>query len=202
MRGCLAVTILVLCPAKGLKTLKTAMGDYSGKVGMDLGLAPCPLGVGAVRSPSRPPVRRLYPRRARKFAPITFLTLKTIENTRSLTKVRALPGLDRRGPLRAMSRRGVPPHGSARIPFRRCGRREHGGEAGTAFANVPTPYNWSTSPPRQSREAFVEWMVKNRGEDPRFLGQRFDRLQQLIGHQDIWDETDIAPILMTPREDS
>ena len=70
-----------------------------------------------------------------------------------------------------------------------------------AFANVPTPYNWSISPPRQSREAFVEWMVKNRGEDPRFLGERWDRLQQLISHQDIWDETDIRAYLMTPRED-
>ena len=39
-----------------------------------------------------------------------------------------------------------------------------------AFANVPAPYDWDVSPPRESREAFVEWMVKNRGEDPRFLG--------------------------------
>ena len=70
-----------------------------------------------------------------------------------------------------------------------------------AFANVPTPYDWSISPPRQSREAFVEWMVKNRGEDPRFLGERWDRLQQLISHRDIWDETDIRAYLMTPRED-
>ena len=34
-----------------------------------------------------------------------------------------------------------------------------------AFSNVPTPYDWTISPPRQSREAFVEWMVKNRGEE-------------------------------------
>ena len=40
--------------------------------------------------------------------------------------------------------------------------------AGPALANVPSAYDWSASPPRQSREAFVEWMVKNRGEDPRF----------------------------------
>ena len=77
--------------------------------------------------------------------------------------------------------------------------------AGFAFraarANVPTPYEWSASPPRSSRDAFVEWMVKNRGEDPRFLGQRWDRLQQLISHQDVWDEADIRAYLMTPRED-
>ena len=40
-----------------------------------------------------------------------------------------------------------------------------------ALANVPTPYDWSASPPRQSREAFVEWMVRNRGEDPHFLAR-------------------------------
>ncbi len=69
-----------------------------------------------------------------------------------------------------------------------------------AFANVPAPTDWSASPPRATREAFVEWMVKNRGEDPNFLGQRWDRLQQLLAHHDVWDEADIRAYLMTPRE--
>jgi len=78
-----------------------------------------------------------------------------------------------------------------------------GGAAATncAFANVPAPYDWSLSPPRESREAFVAFMVKNRGEDPRFLSQRWDRLQAMIAHADIWDEADIRAYLMTPRED-
>jgi protein-L-isoaspartate(D-aspartate) O-methyltransferase len=70
-----------------------------------------------------------------------------------------------------------------------------------AFANVPTPYDWNASPPRQSREAFVEWMVKNRGEDPHFLGQRWDRFQQLLAHHDVWDEADMRAFLLTPREE-
>ncbi len=70
-----------------------------------------------------------------------------------------------------------------------------------ALADVPTPYDWGVSPPRQAREAFVEWMVRKRGEDPRFLGQRWDRLQAMIAHHDIWDEADIRAYLMTPRED-
>jgi protein-L-isoaspartate(D-aspartate) O-methyltransferase len=70
-----------------------------------------------------------------------------------------------------------------------------------ALANVPTPYDWSVSPPRGSREAFVEWMVKNRGEDPHFLGQRFDRFQQLLAHHDVWDEADMRAFLLTPREE-
>jgi protein-L-isoaspartate(D-aspartate) O-methyltransferase len=70
-----------------------------------------------------------------------------------------------------------------------------------ALANVSAPYDWSASPPRQSRDAFVEWMVKNRGEDPKFLGQRWDRLQQLIARRDVWDEADIRAYLLTPREE-
>ncbi|HEY4807502.1 MAG TPA: rRNA adenine N-6-methyltransferase family protein, partial [Roseiarcus sp.] len=70
-----------------------------------------------------------------------------------------------------------------------------------ALANVPTPYDWSASPPRQSREAFIEWMVKNRGEDPRFLAQRFDRFRELLTHHDVWDEADMRAFLLTPREE-
>ena len=66
--------------------------------------------------------------------------------------------------------------------------------------DVPTPYDWGASPPRASREAFVAWMVRNRGEDPNFLGQRWDRLQQLLAHHDVWDEADIRAFLLTPRE--
>ena len=73
--------------------------------------------------------------------------------------------------------------------------------ADRALARVPGAYDWGASPPRDAREAFVAWMVANRGEDPRFLGQRWDRLQQLISHQDIWDASDIRAYLMTPRED-
>ena len=69
-----------------------------------------------------------------------------------------------------------------------------------ALANVPTPYDWGASPPRATREAFVEWMAKNRGEDPNYLGQRWDRLQQLLAHRDVWDEADVRAYLLTPRE--
>src|SRR5260370_13240008 len=73
--------------------------------------------------------------------------------------------------------------------------------AGPGLANVPRPYDWSASPPRQSREAFVEWMVRNRGEDPHFLGQRWDRFRELVAHHDVWDEADMRAFLLTPREE-
>ena len=73
--------------------------------------------------------------------------------------------------------------------------------AGRALARVPIPSDPGASPPRESREAFIDWMVKNRGEDPTFLGARWDRLQALIAHRDVWDESDIRAFLMTPREE-
>ena len=73
--------------------------------------------------------------------------------------------------------------------------------ASPALADVPVPYNWTASPPHASREAFIEWMVRNRGEDPRFLGQRWDRFQQLTAHRDVWDEADMRAFLLTPREE-
>jgi protein-L-isoaspartate(D-aspartate) O-methyltransferase len=44
-------------------------------------------------------------------------------------------------------------------------------------------------------------MTKNRGEDPGFLGQRWDRYKQLLASRDIWDKRDIRAYLLTPREE-
>jgi protein-L-isoaspartate(D-aspartate) O-methyltransferase len=43
--------------------------------------------------------------------------------------------------------------------------------------------------------------VKYRGEDPRFLAERWDRFQALRVHRDIWDERDMRAFLLTPREE-
>ena len=82
-----------------------------------------------------------------------------------------------------------------------------GSAAAIAFANAPTranvpaPLDPGVSPPMASREAFVAWMQKNRGENAGYLGQRFDRFLQLIAHQDVWDEADKRAFLLTPREE-
>ncbi|THD49603.1 MAG: protein-L-isoaspartate O-methyltransferase [Bradyrhizobium sp.] len=70
-----------------------------------------------------------------------------------------------------------------------------------ALANVPTPYDWGASPPTASRQAFVDWMVKNRGEDANFLGQRYDRYLKLVAGKDLWDADTTRAYLMTPREE-
>jgi protein-L-isoaspartate(D-aspartate) O-methyltransferase len=73
--------------------------------------------------------------------------------------------------------------------------------AGRGYANVPRPYDWDTAPPTNSSGDFVDWMVKNRGEDPHFLAERYDRLQALIAHHDLWEKRNIRAYLMTPREE-
>jgi len=69
-----------------------------------------------------------------------------------------------------------------------------------AFAKVPTPFTFDMSPPMDSREKFIEWGVAQRGEDPKFLGERFDRFGAMVRNEDIWDERHKRAFLLTPRE--
>ncbi len=71
---------------------------------------------------------------------------------------------------------------------------------GLAWA-VPKPYSWETSPPNGNAEAFVKWMVANRGEDAGFLLQRFSRYQTLVVNHDVLDDRNKRAFLMTPREE-
>ena len=66
---------------------------------------------------------------------------------------------------------------------------------------VPTPYSWEATPPNTSAEAFVKWMVANRGEDAHFLLQRFSRYQTLVANRDVLDDRNKRAFLMTPREE-
>jgi protein-L-isoaspartate(D-aspartate) O-methyltransferase len=52
-----------------------------------------------------------------------------------------------------------------------------------------------------SAEAFVSWMVKNRGEKPRQLSERFARYSALVRNRDLWDDRNKRAFLMTPREE-
>ncbi len=68
------------------------------------------------------------------------------------------------------------------------------------LANVPTPFTYDLTPPMDSREKFIAWGVSQRGEDPRFLGERFDRFGALVRNEDIWDDRHKRAFLLTPRE--
>ncbi len=70
-----------------------------------------------------------------------------------------------------------------------------------AEANVPIPYDWNATPPMEHKPSFIEWMVRNRGEEAGFLGQRWERFRQAVANRDLWDERDKRAFLLTPREE-
>ena len=49
---------------------------------------------------------------------------------------------------------------------------------------MPVPYSWDVMPPMDSQEKFIAWAVKNRGEDPKYLAERFERFRHLVGNRD------------------
>lgn len=71
---------------------------------------------------------------------------------------------------------------------------------GMALADVPKAYDASLTPPTTGRDDYIKWMVSNRGEDPKFLGEHWDRYQALLHNHDIWDDKDGRAFLLTPRE--
>jgi protein-L-isoaspartate(D-aspartate) O-methyltransferase len=44
-------------------------------------------------------------------------------------------------------------------------------------------------------------MVKNRGEDPKYLGLRFDRFRHMVANKDLLDDRNKKAFLFTPREE-
>jgi protein-L-isoaspartate(D-aspartate) O-methyltransferase len=70
-----------------------------------------------------------------------------------------------------------------------------------AWANVPKPYSWDIAPPLDNREAYIGWMVANRGEDPRFLGSHWARYQALVANKDVLDDRNKRAFLLVPREE-
>jgi protein-L-isoaspartate(D-aspartate) O-methyltransferase len=70
-----------------------------------------------------------------------------------------------------------------------------------ASAAVPKIYTADLVPPTDTKDAFVNWMATNRGEDKKFLGQRWDRYQILIQRNDLTNEQTKRAFLLTPREE-
>src|SRR4051812_29200552 len=70
-----------------------------------------------------------------------------------------------------------------------------------ALADVPATYDPSQTPPMDKRQDFIDWMVKNRGENPKYLGERFDRFRVLVDNRDVWNDANKRAFLLTPREE-
>jgi protein-L-isoaspartate(D-aspartate) O-methyltransferase len=73
--------------------------------------------------------------------------------------------------------------------------------SGIARANVPVAFDPAMNPPMDNKDAFIAWMVKNRGEDPKYLGLRFDRFRHMVANKDILDDRNKKAFLFTPREE-
>ena len=73
--------------------------------------------------------------------------------------------------------------------------------SGTPWATMLKPFSWDLVPPLVERTQFIDWMVVNRGEDRKFLGQRWDRVQVMMHNKDVTDESVIRAFMLTPREE-
>jgi protein-L-isoaspartate(D-aspartate) O-methyltransferase len=56
-------------------------------------------------------------------------------------------------------------------------------------------------PPMDSRESFIDYMSKARGEDPAILGHRWDRFKVMVANKDVRDDRNKRAFLVTPREE-
>jgi protein-L-isoaspartate(D-aspartate) O-methyltransferase len=70
-----------------------------------------------------------------------------------------------------------------------------------AYAGPPKPFGPDMWPPMGNRSEFVAWMAANRGEEPTYLGRRYDRYKVLLSFNDLWTAADKRAFLMTPREE-
>ena len=74
------------------------------------------------------------------------------------------------------------------------------GSAVPALAKVPTPFTFDINPPMDSAEKFIAWGVAQRGEDPKYLAERFQRFGAMVRNEDLLDDRHKRAFLLTPRE--
>ncbi|MFY9971585.1 MAG: protein-L-isoaspartate O-methyltransferase, partial [Roseiarcus sp.] len=75
------------------------------------------------------------------------------------------------------------------------------GAIGAFPALAVQPFRSDMWPPLNDKAQFVSWMASNRGEDPTYLGRRFDRYREVLAFNDLWTPADKRAFLMTPREE-
>ena len=71
----------------------------------------------------------------------------------------------------------------------------------SAFADVSKAYDWAAAPPMDSADAYIKWMVANRGEDAKYLRQRFERFSIMKSTDHLGNKQDMRGFLMVPREE-
>ncbi len=66
---------------------------------------------------------------------------------------------------------------------------------------MPVGYDRNAEVPFKDKKTFIDWMVANRGEDPKLLAERFDRFQIMVYNKDVLDDRNKRAFLSTPREE-
>jgi protein-L-isoaspartate(D-aspartate) O-methyltransferase len=64
-----------------------------------------------------------------------------------------------------------------------------------------TAFTFDLAPPTDSKDHYVAWMVEHRNEDPKFIGERWDRYQALMANGDLLNPQTERAFLLTPREE-
>jgi protein-L-isoaspartate(D-aspartate) O-methyltransferase len=70
-----------------------------------------------------------------------------------------------------------------------------------AYADPPKPFQGGMWPPLNDKAQFVAWAAANRGEDPTYLGRRFDRYREVLAFNDLYTSAEKRAFLLTPREE-
>ena len=70
-----------------------------------------------------------------------------------------------------------------------------------ALADPPGAFQPDLWPPLTARGDFIAWMAAHRGEDPVFLGRKWDRYLEVLKFNDLWTREDKRAFLLTPREE-
>jgi len=65
---------------------------------------------------------------------------------------------------------------------------------------IATPYSWDLAPPTTTREAFLQWNAKYRGEEPEELDLRWERFVYCRSNRDFVNPRNERAFLLTPRE--
>ena len=62
-------------------------------------------------------------------------------------------------------------------------------------------YADTLDPPMTSKDDFIAWEVKTRGENAKYLAERWDRFKVIVANKDVWNDANKRAFLMVPREE-
>jgi protein-L-isoaspartate(D-aspartate) O-methyltransferase len=133
----------------------------------------------------------------KQFFPLAAVALVAFAAGGAIWLIPAFSG--RAGPAQAVE--PVPPsRGAPAVPAPATAAGTATGEHRVPSQVVSHVLTAGADPPTDSKDAFVSWMAANRGEDPMFLGERWDQYVTMLATGDLQNDQTKRAFLMTPRE--